>query len=74
METHPTIREQKVWRYVGPSLPKLRGKYDLAVGFLENSPNNYCIDKIDATYKLGFIHNDYKMLGMDPKMDLYYFN
>lgn len=72
-ESHPGIREQKTWKYISASLPKLKGHYDLAVGFLENAPNNYCIEKVSAHYKLGMIHSDYEALGLDPQRDLHYF-
>lgn len=72
-EKHSAIREQKVWRFIGKTLPQLNKSYDLAVGFLEKSPTYYIIEKVEAHYKLGFVHNDYEKLGMDPKLDFSYF-
>ncbi|MEN9336611.1 MAG: hypothetical protein RLZZ500_1598 [Bacteroidota bacterium] len=72
-EQHPGIREQKVWRYISACLPRLKGNYDLAIGFLENSPNYYCIEKVNASCKVGMIHSDYEALGLDPQLDEKYF-
>ena len=62
-------REQKLWSYLQTALPPLRKSYDAAIGFLEKTPVYYCIDKVQATRKLGFIHNDYIQLGMEPSYD-----
>lgn len=65
--------EQRVWKYVSKSLKSLTKKYDVAIGYLEKNPVYFCIDKINATKKIGFIHNDYDSLGMDPEIDKKYF-
>lgn len=66
--------EQRVWKYIRRSLEEVDKEYDLAVGYLEKSPVYFCIDKVKAKIKVGFIHNDYKELGMDPRYDQKYFN
>ena len=48
-------------------------KYDVAIGYLEKNPIYFCIDKVKANKKIGFIHNDYDKLGMDPTIDKKYF-
>lgn len=73
-EKNPAVREQKAWRYVGPTLKPLPKKYDLAAGFLEKTPNYFCIDKVDAITKIGFIHNDYEELELDVTLDIPYFD
>lgn len=73
-ETNAVVREQKLWRYLGSILPKLSGSYDTAIGFLEKTPNYYCVDKVDAITKIGFIHNDYEELKLDVSLDLPYFD
>lgn len=65
--------EQKVWKYKKSIFKKLTKDYDLAIGYLEKGPIYFCIDKVKAKTKVGFIHNDYKELGMDPKYDNKYF-
>lgn len=65
--------EQRVWKYIARSLADIRKPYDIAVGYLEKNPIYFCIDKVNARKKIGFIHNDYDKLGMDPRLDEPYF-
>ena len=65
---------QKVWPYVSKMFGKLNKKYDVAIGYLENNPIYYCVDNVDAKKKIGFIHNDYDKLGLNPIGDRIYFN
>lgn len=64
--------EQRVWKYISKSIPKLPLKYDVAIGYLEKNPIYYCVEKVKADIKIGFIHNDYVKLGMDPDIDMPY--
>ncbi|MFM2229259.1 MAG: hypothetical protein RL607_517 [Bacteroidota bacterium] len=73
-EPIPAVREQKAWKFVCPFLKKLPNQYHAAIGFLEKNPNYFCVDKIDAKVKIGFVHTDYDRMQMDPKWDHYYFN
>jgi glycosyltransferase involved in cell wall biosynthesis len=66
--------EQRVWKYLSQSLTKINKQYDVAIGYLEKNPIFFCIDKVNAKKKIGFIHNDYDKLGMDPKFDIKYFS
>lgn len=66
--------EQRVWKYMSKSLNSINKKYDVAIGYLEKNPIFFCIDKVDANKKIGFIHNDYDKLGMDPTIDKKYFS
>ena len=68
-----TQKEQKVWQYVSNFIPNLTTKYDVAIGYMENTPNLFCIDKVTATKKIGFVHNDYNRLQMDKNLDYPYF-
>lgn len=65
--------EQRVWKYLSMSLREIKTQYDVAVGFLEKNPVYFCIDKVKATRKIGFIHTHYDKLGMDPQIDKKYF-
>ncbi|MDR6878656.1 glycosyltransferase [Bacillus sp. 3255] len=65
--------EQRVWKYISKSLKPIHKKYDIAVGYLEKTPIYFCVDKVNADKKIGFIHNDYDKLGMDPLLDQPYF-
>lgn len=68
-----SVREQKVWPFLSKVLKPLSKEYDMAIGYLEKTPNYYCIDKVNAKIKIGFIHNDYNMLQMNPQIDRPYF-
>lgn len=65
--------EQMIWKYISKSLRRIDKNYDVAIGYLEKNPVYFCIDKVKAKKKIGFIHNDYDELGMDPKIDIGYF-
>ncbi|NOU97339.1 glycosyltransferase [Paenibacillus sp. LMG 31456] len=66
-------REQYNWKYLAKSLTKIEKRYDVAIGFLEKTASYYCIDKVDAAKKIGWVHIDYDQLGMDPQFDHKYF-
>ena len=68
-----TQQEQFSWKFLRAAMPKLSKKYDAAIGYLEKRPNYFCIDNVQATTKIGFIHNDYNKLQMDVGFDLPYF-
>lgn len=72
-EKNGAVREQKLWNYLGKCLQPITKKYDLAIGFLENTPNFFCVDKTTANVKVGFVHNDYEELEMNPKLDYNFF-
>jgi glycosyltransferase involved in cell wall biosynthesis len=69
-----SIREQSSWKYLSEFFNKLDRKYDTAIGFLEKSATYFCVDKVEANNKIGWVHTDYDQLGMDSKFDLNYFN
>ena len=69
-----SVMEQRVWKYLSVALDKLDKEYDVAIGYLEKNPIYFCVDKVKAKKKIGWIHNDYDKLGMDKKIDNKYFN
>ncbi|MCR2802513.1 glycosyltransferase [Paenibacillus soyae] len=69
-EKNAARREQLAWRFLGYGLPNAPKTYDAAIGYLEKNPVYYCIDKVSAGKKIGFIHNDYEQLGMDRHLDV----
>lgn len=73
-EKNRAVCEQRVWKYISKSLSKIEKKYDVAIGYLEKNPIYFCVDKVTANKKIGFIHNDYNKLGMDYSIDIKYFN
>ncbi len=72
-EKIPAVREQKAWKFVGPCLKKIDEQYHATIGYLEKNPNYFCVDKVNATIKIGFINNDYKLLMLDKSIDIPYF-
>jgi glycosyltransferase involved in cell wall biosynthesis len=72
-EKNTSRSEQRIWKYLKKCMPKNKKHYDAAFGFLEKMPVYYCIDKLNANRKIGFIHNDYEKLEMDPVIDRPYF-
>lgn len=72
-EKNRAICEQRVWKYISRSIKSLDKKYDVAIGYLEKNPIYFCVDKVNAKKKIGFIHTDYDKLGMDFNIDNKYF-
>ena len=54
-------------RCILPLLPKIKGTYDVAIGFL--GIHAILVKKVTAKIKLGWIHTDYGQLAPNPKMD-----
>lgn len=51
------------WKIWGHFLPKLKGKYDLAISYMNGFPNYYVIEKVDAPKKVLWVHNEFEKLG-----------
>lgn len=68
-----SIAEQKNWKYLNKAIKPLQTDYDVAIGFMQNTPNFFCIDKVNAIKKIAFIRNDYDKSGMNPDLDRPYF-
>lgn len=73
-ESIPALKEQKSWKYLSFGLDKLPKKYDCAVGYLEKKPNYFCVEKVAATVKIGYVHVDYEMLQLSPSIDKPFFD
>ncbi|WP_307206499.1 glycosyltransferase [Paenibacillus harenae] len=69
-----SIREQYNWRYLARFLEPIAKQYDTAIGFLEKTSTYFCVEKVKADKKIGWIHIDYDKLGMDPNFDKHYFD
>lgn len=68
------IREQLTWKHLSKAFNELENEYDAAIGFLEKTATYFCVDKVKATKKIGWVHIDYDKLGMNPTFDRVYFN
>lgn len=66
------VNEQKSWKNISKSIKRLDKEYDVAVGFLEKTSIYFCVEKVKAERKIGWIHNDYKKLGMNSEFDMPY--
>ncbi|GAF66991.1 putative glycosyltransferase [Bacillus sp. TS-2] len=66
-------KEQKGWKYISKSLDILDKEYDVAIGYLEKTATYYCVDKVKAKKKIGWVHTDYNKLGAEQSFDLSYF-
>ena len=65
--------EQYNWKYLSRCFDKIDKNYDAAIGYLEKTSIYFCVDKVVAKKKIGFIHTDYDKSGMNPKIDINYF-
>lgn len=65
--------DQYNWKYQSKCFNKIDNNYDAAIGFLEKTSIYFCVDKVVAKKKIGFIHTDYDKSGMNPKIDIKYF-
>lgn len=72
-EKNGSVIEQKIWKYIANSMNPLKKEYDVAIGFQEKSPIYFCVDKVKAKKKIGWIHTDYNKLGIDDNLDRGYF-
>lgn len=72
-EKNAAILEQKAWKHLARSMDSLEQQYDVAIGYLEKNPIYFCIDKVKAKQKIGWIHNDYDKLGMSKALDEPYY-
>lgn len=67
------IAEQQSWKNLRKAIPEICQRYDAAIAFLEKTSVYFVVDCISATRKIGFIHNEYKALGLNAAFDLPYF-
>lgn len=67
------IKEQHSWKFIKNHLPKVSTNYDVAIGYLEKTPNYFVVDCVNAKKKIGFIRTDYEKMGMDKNIDFPYF-
>ncbi|MEH7016232.1 glycosyltransferase [Bacillus sp. JJ63] len=72
-ENNGAIIEQKLWRYMSNSIDEINKEYDVAIGFQEKNPIYFCVDKVKAKRKIGWIHTDYNKLGIDYSKEKFYF-
>ncbi len=69
----PAEAEQLAWKFLSHAIDPLDKEYDVAVGYLEKNPIYFVVDKVLAKTKIGFIHNDYTNIKVNPELDTPYF-
>lgn len=57
--------EELQWKYLKKQLPKVRKKYDCAIGYLEGNANRFVAERVCSKRKICYIHNDIEKLGFD---------
>ncbi|MGZ0017180.1 glycosyltransferase [Yeosuana sp. AK3] len=66
MIKHHPYNEKTIREYINK-------KVDVSAGKWKEIPEYYCVEKLLAKNKIGFIHNDYNKLEMDKTIDKPYF-
>ena len=66
-------RDEKRWELWGKFLHTSDKKYDLAISYMNGPTNYYVIDKIEATKKVLWIHNEYQKLRYNVEFDRPYY-
>lgn len=64
------LAEQKNWRFLKHFFYSIPKGYDVAIGYLEKTANNIVADCVCAERKIGYIHTDYKKMGMFANYDI----
>lgn len=62
------------WNFQRGSIKPWGKEYDVAVSFLEGSTNYFCIEKVCARKKIGWVHRDYAAKPFDKQFDLRMFS
>ncbi len=57
------------WGVVEKHIPRVEGRYDVAVGYLEGFADFFVLDKVDAKRKIGWVHTDVTSRAM-PREEL----
>ena len=67
-EKNGAVIEQKLWKHICQvHLNNINKEYDIAIGFQEKNPIYFCVDKVKAKRKIGWIHTDYNKLANDSR-------
>lgn len=72
-EYFQTATNQMLARIHSEMCPKLDGKYDLAIAYLELWPTIYTAEKVQAERKIAWVHVDYPDARLNPELDRKYY-
>lgn len=70
------VQSQNAFRWIKfyrKIVPELQKEYDLAIAYISRDIMYYVDEKVDATKKMVFIHNDYRAAAHPKKYDTEYF-
>ena len=65
---------QNLWSAWKQFVPMQSKKYDLAISYVDGFSNYYVMDKVIATRKILWVHNEYEKLSYNSEYDRAYFN
>lgn len=65
---------QSVWKQWETDIPVLEKEYDVAIGESQGNCNYFILEKVRASRKIIWIHNDYDKMDYNPKFDFKYFS
>lgn len=65
--------QQRLWSVWKSLIPAWPTHYDVAVSYIDGSPNYYVMEKVSADKKALWVHNEYQKLGYDPEFDRKYY-
>lgn len=64
---------QRVWHNWRRLIPGCREKYDVAIAYMDGTPEYYVMDKVQAHKKVLWLHSDYHKQAYDPAFDGSYY-
>lgn len=64
---------QNLWKAWKKYVPVQKKQYDLAISYVDGFSNYYVVDKVKASKKILWIHNEYEKLGYNADFDREYF-
>lgn len=65
--------EQKLWSCWRKMIPINNKEYDIAISYMNGFLNYYVIEKVKATKKVLWIHNEYQKIGYNLNFDKYFY-
>lgn len=61
--------EKLAWRAIAETSPNITDQYDIAIAFTEGASTYYVADKVNAKYKIAFVHISYENAGYTKHLD-----
>lgn len=64
-------RQRRWIKFYKPILPKHKGEYDVAIGYLEGDASYYVIDKVNAKRKILWVHSNFDNIKENEEASVY---